>query len=213
MVTLKTLDMQGQPCPIPVVKAKEALAEQETDGVVVVVDNFVAVQNLEKMAKGTGCGFCYSEDGALYRATILKWSGSGPFSSGQPAEAEDKPSETPEAAGGAKKGPVVLVTADSMGRGEEELGRMLIKGFVFSLSQLDPLPEAVIFLNGGARLTTEGANTVPDLKTLEEKGVGIYTCGTCANYYKLTEALAVGSIVDMMNIVTRLGKASSIITI
>jgi selenium metabolism protein YedF len=233
MVNLKTLDMQGQPCPIPVVKAKEALAEQDVDGVVVVVDNFVAVQNLEKMAKGTLCGFCHSEEGALYRATILKWPISGPFVEGQStdaAEAEDElseawdePSETPEArdkppkrskaAGGAKKGPVVLITADSMGRGEEELGRMLIKGFVFSLTQLKPLPEAVIFLNGGARLTTEGANTVPDLKTLEEKGTGIFTCGTCANYYKLTEALAVGSIVDMMKIVTRLGKASAVITI
>jgi selenium metabolism protein YedF len=217
MKIMKTLDMQGQPCPIPVVKAKEVLAERDEDGVVVVVDNFVAVQNLEKMAKGTRCGFSYAEEGALYRATLLKWSNSGPFSDAQPAEAVDKPSETAdkpsEAAGGAKKGPVVLITADSMGRGEEELGRMLIKGFVFSLTRLDPLPEAVIFLNGGARLTTEGANTVPDLKTLEEKGTGIYTCGTCANYYKLTEALAVGSIVDMMNIVTRLGKASAVITI
>jgi selenium metabolism protein YedF len=210
---MKTLDMQGQPCPIPVVKAKEVLAAQDAEGVVVVVDNFVAVQNLEKMAKGTGCGFSYAEEGALYRATIIKWSGSGPFSGGQAAEAEYKPSETAEASGGAKKGPVVLITADSMGRGAEELGRMLIKGFVFSLTQLNPLPEAVIFLNSGARLTTEGANTVPDLKTLEEKGTGIYTCGTCANYYKLTEALAVGSIVDMMNIVTRLGKASTVITV
>jgi selenium metabolism protein YedF len=205
--------MQGQPCPIPVVKAKELLAGQDVEGVVVVVDNFVAVQNLEKMAKGTGCGFSYAGEGALFRVTIVKGADSGRFSGGQPGEAQDNPSETPEIAGGAKKGPVVLITADSMGRGAEELGRMLIKGFVFSLTQLNPLPEAVIFLNGGARLTTKGANTVPDLKTLEEKGVGIYTCGTCANYYKLTEALAVGSIVDMMNIVTRLGKASSVITI
>jgi hypothetical protein len=78
---------------------------------------------------------------------------------------------------------------------------------------LNPPPEAVIFLNGGARLTTEGASPVSDLKALEEKGTGIYTCGTCANFYKLTEHLAVGSIVDMMNIVTRLSKASSVITI
>jgi selenium metabolism protein YedF len=207
---MKTLDMQGQPCPIPVVKAKELLAGQDAEGVVVVVDNFVAVQNLEKMAKGTGCAFSYAGEGSLYRVSIVKGADSGPFLGGQPGGAQDKPSET---AGGAKNGPVVLITADSMGRGAEELGRLLIKGFIFSLTRLNPLPEAVIFLNGGARLTTEGANTVPDLKTLEEKGTGIYTCGTCANYYKLTEALAVGSIVDMMNIVTHLGKASFVITI
>jgi selenium metabolism protein YedF len=207
---MKTLDMQGQPCPIPVVKAKEILAGQDATGVVVVVDNFVAVQNLEKMAKGTGCGFSYVEDGAsLYKVSIVKREGSGQLIKAS----QDTLQEVPLAAGGGRKGPVVLVTADSMGRGAEDLGKLIIKGFIFSLSQLNPLPEAVIFLNSGARLTTEGANTVPDLKTLEEKGAGIYTCGTCANYYKLTDALAVGSIVDMMNIVTRLAKASSVITI
>jgi selenium metabolism protein YedF len=116
-------------------------------------------------------------------------------------------------AGGGKKGPVALITADSMGRGAVDLGKLLIKGFIFSLTQLNPLPEAVIFLNGGAHLTTEGANTVPDLKALEEKGTNIYTCGTCANYYKLTERLAVGSIVDMMKITNTLAKASGVITL
>jgi selenium metabolism protein YedF len=202
---MKTLDMQGQPCPIPVVKAKEVLAGRDAEGVVVLVDNVVAVQNLEKMAKGTGCGFSYVDDGNLYKVTIAKGAG------GAAVKPQDKRPGTAESSDG--RGPVVLIAADSMGRGEDELGRILIKGFIFSLTQLNPLPEAVMFLNSGAKLTTEGANTIPDLKTLEEKGTGIFTCGTCANYYKLTEALAVGSIVDMLNIVNRLGKAASVITI
>jgi selenium metabolism protein YedF len=202
--------MRGQPCPIPVVKAREVLAQRDAEGVAVVVDNFVAVQNLEKMAKGTGCGFSYADEGGgLYRVSVVRGAASGGAFEGP----EAAPTTAPLAAGGGRKGPVVLVTADGLGRGAEDLGKLLIKGFVFSLSQLDPPPEAVIFLNGGARLTTEGANTVPDLKALEEKGTGIYTCGTCANYYKLTEALAVGSIVDMLNIVQRLAKASSVIAI
>jgi selenium metabolism protein YedF len=208
---MKTLDMRGNPCPIPVVNAQHALAEQGSDGVAVLVDNFVAVQNLEKMAKGTGCGFSYTDEGAsIYKVTIVK----------DPAKAFVNPAEAPgivaapnTAAGGGKKGPVALITADSMGRGAEDLGKLLIKGFIFSLTQLNPLPEAVIFLNGGAHLTTEGANTVPDLKALEEHGTNIYTCGTCANYYKLTERLAVGSIVDMMKITNTLAKASGVITL
>ncbi|MDR0539908.1 MAG: sulfurtransferase-like selenium metabolism protein YedF [Spirochaetaceae bacterium] len=203
---MKTLDMRGQPCPVPVVNAKNVLAKQDTDGVAVLVDNIVAVQNLEKMAKGTGCGFSYAEEGpGQYRVSIVKGADS--------QRNFDTPVETPAAAESADRGPVVLITSDSMGRGSEELGRLLIKGFVFSLTQLTPPPEAVIFLNGGAHLTTAGANTVPDLKTLEEKGVNICTCGTCANYYKLAESLAVGCIVDMMNITNRLSKASRIITI
>ncbi|MDR2521951.1 MAG: sulfurtransferase-like selenium metabolism protein YedF [Spirochaetaceae bacterium] len=209
---MQTLDMRGQPCPVPVVNAKKALAGDGAAGVVVVVDNVVAVQNLEKMAKGTGCGFSYVQEGdAHYTVTIVKAEGSGggvgaavpAVAAGQRADGGESPA----------RGPVVLVTADSMGRGAEELGRMLIKGFIFSLSQLDPPPEAVIFLNSGAHLTTEGAATIADLKALEEKGAGVYTCGTCANYYTLTASLAAGSIVDMMAITKMLAKASGVITI
>jgi selenium metabolism protein YedF len=195
--------MLGKPCPIPVVNAKKALAEQGADGVAVIVDNFVAVQNLEKMAKGSSLGFSYVEDGeSRYRVTIVK----------DPNQVLDTREEALNLGSGAK-GPLVLVASDSMGRGSDELGRLLIKGFIFSLTQLSLPPEAVIFLNSGAYLTTEGANTVSDLKTLEDRGVGIYTCGTCANYYKLAESLAVGSITDMMNIVNKLAGASTVITV
>jgi len=201
---MKTLDMLGQPCPIPVVSAKKALAELNTNGVVVLVDNFVAVQNLEKMANGTGCSFSYEKDGDTYKVSVIKGSAG--------SEAFNEPEVKSAAAEkDTSRGPVVLITAGSMGRGEEELGRLLIKGFVFSLTQLKPIPEAVIFLNGGALLTAEGANTVEDLKKLQENGTNVYTCGTCANYYKT--ALAVGSIVDMMAITNHLAKAASIITL
>ena len=70
---MKTLDMRGESCPIPVVQAKKALAEIGAPGVTVLVDNKVAMQNLEKMAKGTGYGFSYTEDEpSLYTVTIVK---------------------------------------------------------------------------------------------------------------------------------------------
>jgi selenium metabolism protein YedF len=212
---METLDMLGKPCPIPVVNAQKILADPGVDGVVVVVDNFVAVQNLEKMAKGTGRGFSYVEDGPSHYTTTILNKGGGvagetPAEGGRPQQSAAGGGDFPPPV---KKGPVVLISADSMGRGAEELGKLLIKGFIFSLTQLDPKPEAVIFLNGGAHLTTEGANTVPDLQSLQEKGTEVYTCGTCANYYKLTESLAVGSITDMMHITTMLAKASGVIAL
>ena len=202
---MKILDMRGQPCPIPVVNAKKALAENETKGVVVLVDNIVAVQNLEKMAKGNACGFSYEEDGASYKVVIVK-----------DANSSQGFEELSQSGGSVKnegRGPVVFISADSMGRGEVELGKLLVKGFIFSLTQLSPTPEAIIFINSGVHLAAEGSNTVPDLKTLEKNGSPVYICGTCANYYKLKDSLAVGSIVDMMFITERLAKASGIITI
>jgi len=211
---MKTLDMRGQPCPIPVVNAKKSLAEQGAAGgaetVMVLVDNIVAVQNLEKMARGTGCDFSYEAEGAAFKVSITKGASSVQFTEGLSVQA------AAEAAAGAKdpaRGPVVLITSDSMGRGAEELGKMLIKGFIFSLGQLEPPPEAVMFLNSGVRLTAEGAGTVPDLKVMEEKGTKVCTCGTCANYYETTKTLAVGNIVDMMAITNQLAKAAGVITI
>ncbi|MCL2067221.1 MAG: sulfurtransferase-like selenium metabolism protein YedF [Treponema sp.] len=201
---MKTLDMKGHPCPIPVVEAKKCLADQGTAGVVVLVDNMAAVQNLQKMANGFNYNFLYEETGGVFKVIIAKTANSGqvveePFAAGVPKDEG--------------RGPVVLISTDNMGAGEKELGKLLIKGFIYSLTQLNPPPEAVIFLSSGAFLTTEGANTVPDLKELEKRGAKVFTCGTCANYYKLTESLAAGSIVDMMTIVNHLAKASNIITI
>jgi selenium metabolism protein YedF len=187
-----------------VVRAKKALAEAGTDAVTLLVDNITAVQNLEKMAKGTGYGFSYAETGeALYQVQIVR--------AGEAASAPGSAGLPQPGPGGGKL--AVLITSDTLGRGADELGRILVKGFIFSLTQLNPPPSAVIFLNAGARLTSEGANTLPDLKTLEEKGADIFTCGTCANYFKLTESLAVGTIVDMLTILNRLAQADRIITL
>ena len=207
---MKTLDMRGNPCPIPVVNVRKALTEKDINGITVIVDNITAVQNLEKMAKGTGCGFSYEESGSNYRVIITKGSehiqAISMIDHSVPAAEKDNKSNK-------NIGSTIFISSDSMGRGSEELGKILIKGFIFSLTQLNPPPEAVIFINSGVRLTAEGANTVPDLKTLEEKGTKIYICGTCANYYHLTESITVGNIVEMMFITEQLAKAAGLITI
>ena len=206
---MKQLDMTGHPCPIPVVQAKKALVGADVDAVEVLVDNIVAVQNLEKMATGLGYAFQSGQDGdKLYRVALGKSDTATMHGCGQgePACCIAMPPSTTE-------GPTVLITQESLGGGAEELGNILIKGFLFSLTELSPPPKAVIFLNGGAKLTTQGANTVPDLKALEEKGVEILTCGTCANYFGLTEQLAVGAITDMMGITSRIATAGRLISL
>ena len=106
---------------------------------------------------------------------------------------------------------VVAVGSDAMGLGSEELGRTLMKGFLYALSQLDELPKTILFYNGGARLTTEGSLSLEDLRSMEAQGVQILTCGTCLNYYGLTEKLAVGGVTNMYSIVETLAKADKVI--
>ena len=193
------VDARGMACPIPVVKANQALA-QMTEGILEVhVDNTVAVENLKRMAlqKGLPVKTEQPED-SHYVVTIPV---TGAVDTAMPELT------CTDCAGNT----VVAVDTDSMGRGNDELGAVLIKGFLFAVSRLETLPKTVLFYNGGAKLTTEGSASLEDLRLMEQQGVEILTCGTCLNYYGLTDQLAVGSVTDMYTIVERLSRAEKVI--
>ena len=105
----------------------------------------------------------------------------------------------------------MVVASDRMGEGNDELGKVLIKSFIFAVTQLEQLPKTMLFYNGGATLTTEGSNSLEDLKSLEAQGVEILTCGTCLDYYGLKDKLAVGGVTNMYSIVETMAGAGRII--
>jgi len=164
------------------------------------------VQNLEKMANGYGHLFSYVGNAAgSYEVEIRK---------SDKDSSEEKTSETNALHNGeSSNGMTVVIGGDSMGQGAEELGKILIKGFIYSLTELPTPPKYVIFFNSGARLSSDGANTIDDLKKLTEKGTEILTCGTCVNYYELQDKLAVGKIVNMYEITEILASSNSIVNI
>ncbi len=193
---IKQLDMVGQPCPIPVVQARRAL--QAGDGTVIVtVDNEVAVQNLRKMADGDGHAFAFEPLSGGHFRVIL---GAGNAVDIDRTESWPGPS-------------ALLIARSTFGDGDPALGAMLMKGFIFAQSELPSPPADILFVNGGAKLTTAGATTVPDLLALQAKGVRIWTCGTCANFYGITDALAVGQITDMLHIARILAGAEKVVTV
>ena len=188
------LNMIGKPCPIPVIEAKRALKEAKPGEVVeLVVDNDIARQNLQKMAEGLGSGFGFEEgeDGNI--------------------KIQITPGVLVEKADG--QGLVVTIGQNQMGHGSEELGKILIKSFIFSLTELDTPPEKVLFFNSGVHLTVEGANTLDDLRVLEEKGTQINSCGACLNFYNMTEKLAVGSVTNMYSIASSMAEANRLINL
>ena len=98
-----------------------------------------------------------------------------------------------------------------MGQGDDVLGKVLMKSFIYALSQQDTLPQTVLLFNGGAFLSCEGSESVQDLQAMAAEGVEILTCGTCLNHYGLTEKLAVGSVTNMYDIVERMTRAKSVV--
>ncbi len=193
------VDARGMACPIPVVKASQALAQMSEGVLEVHVDNSVAVENLKRMAlqKGLAVKAEQVED-SHYIITI-------PVTGAVDATMPDISCVA------CASNVVVAVDTDIMGRGNDELGTVLIKGFLFAVSRLDTLPKTVLFYNGGAKLTVEGSASLDDLRAMEEQGVEILTCGTCLNYYGLTDKLAVGGVTDMYTIVERLSHAEKVI--
>ena len=98
------------------------------------------------------------------------------------------------------QGSVVLVGADSLGRGSEELGHKLLGGLIYAFAHQDPLPKAMVFFNGGAHLTCEGSESLADVRDLESKGCEILTCGTCLDFYGIRDQLGVGGVTNLYRI-------------
>ncbi len=105
----------------------------------------------------------------------------------------------------------MVISSPEMGEGKEELGRTLMKGFIYALGQQDILPETILFYNGGAAMTCEGSPALEDLKSLEAQGVEILTCGTCLDFYDLKDKLQVGDVTNMYVIAEKMMGAHLIV--
>ncbi len=203
------VNAMGDACPIPVVKTKNAIKELGAAGGVVetLVDNEIAVQNLTKMANQKGYGVKSEKLGANeFKVTMTIGEGAVE----QAAEAAEEPEACVVPAGRAKK-TVVVISSDKMGLGDDKLGATLLKGFIYALGQQDTLPSTILFYNGGAHVTCEESPSLEDLKSLEAQGVEILTCGTCLNFYGLTEKLQVGGVTNMYDIVERMTGADLVV--
>ncbi len=202
------VDARGDACPIPIVKTKDAVRSLNGPGVVqTLVDNEIAVQNLTKMARQKGYGVCSEALGADGFQVTLTVGEDAVGSSGP----EDPAQESCPVRPAGQRTVVVVVKSDRMGEGSEALGKTLLKGFLYALTQQDLPPRTLLFYNGGASLTCEGSPSLEDLQVLEAQGVEILTCGTCLDFYGLTGHLRVGEVTNMYAIAEKLTGAGLVV--
>jgi selenium metabolism protein YedF len=187
----------GKPCPIPVIEAKKAIRELQKDGgtVEIVVDNEVAVKNIEKMAVGLGLITTSKQVQAEERVVEIV----------VPKNMEQTKSEQTD------RDWVVAIGRKTMGEGDSDLGELLMKSYIYSLTELDTPPEHLLFFNSGAFLTNENSAALKDLKLLQEKGTQISTCGACLDFYHIKETLAIGEITNMYGIAETMAQAKKVI--
>lgn len=193
------LDARGQACPKPVIMTKKELEKMEKGILTTIVDNEVAKENVSKLASSMGYSFSVEELAHdEYHIHINK---------GEVEEGENLSHSKN------LKDMTIAFSSDTMGNGDEGLGKILMKSFVYTVSESTPYPSAMIFYNGGVKLTCEGSEVLDDLIRLEEAGVEIVSCGTCLDYLNIKDKLKVGSISNMYTIYEKLRDPASNIII
>ncbi len=180
------IDARGLNCPMPVINTKKELDKIESGLVITTVDNAIAKENILKLANSLNCEAKVIKEEKDLISIEIKKGENVIIEKNENIALEDK---------------CIFISADKMGEGNEELGKVLIKGFIYTLTESKPYPKHIILVNGGVKLSTENEATVENLKILEESGVEILSCGTCLDYYGLKEKLQVGSITNMYTIV------------
>jgi len=192
------IDARGLACPKPVINTKKELDNIEEGIVVVTVDNHIAKQNILKLSNSLNCESRVIKDEKDLISIEIKKGENVIIEEQVKDELENK---------------CIFISSNKMGKGNDELGDILMKGFIYTLTESKPYPKSILLVNSGVKLSTENYDTVQNLKILEESGVEILSCGTCLDYYGLKESLKVGSITNMYTIVDIMKNSSQTISI
>jgi len=192
---MDTLDCRGQQCPQPVVQTRRLMLAQPASTLKVLVDDDVARDNVARLAKSLGYAASIDQSDTTFEISLT------------PGEAPEK--AVPNAA---SSGPtIIFIASDQMGNGDEKLGQILMKNFIFTLIEADKTPDAIYFVNNGVKLTVGGSDVIEALEKLANHGVDIASCGLCLEYFMVKEALAVGRVSNMLELVNALKGAGNII--
>lgn len=202
-MSVKTVDCRGLACPQPVIETKKALEGESGSTILSIVDNEVARENVSRFARNAGLHVEIEKKEGYYHLTISGREGGDP-GAGFIAE------ETPGCKVAA--GVVYFITTNTLGQGSPDLGAVLIRSLMVTLSEQQP-PEALLLLNTGVYLAVEGSPVLEQLQKLSGEGTKILVCGTCLGYYKLKERLAVGVVSNMYEINNHLTGPHKVITV
>ena len=198
-----TLDCKGLPCPQPVLRTKETL-EQGAVLIDVLVDNEASRNNVVRYTQNQGHQV---EVTALpqgnYRITIAVTANQTADLAGQHVNR----CQVPE-----KLRLVYVISSDSMGRGDDELGWALLQTYIQTIKDIQPLPEKIIFYNSGVKQVTTESGALEALRHLQKQGVEILACGTCLDFFKLKSAIKVGQISNMYDIMNSMTSADKIVS-
>lgn len=108
---------------------------------------------------------------------------------------------------------LVVITSAGMGHGTDELRIKLLRSYFRLLIESGTLPGAIALYTEGVRLACTGSPVLDELNQLAEARIPIILCMTCLNFYGLTDAVQVGVIGGMTDIIAAQQAAEKVITL
>ena len=192
---MKKLDMRQHQCPYPVVQTRKAMLDTPGTALNVLVGDDVARDNISRLAESMSYAVDIDET-------------DGGFSLQLKPENKRQATEEASPVSGAT---VVFITADTMGKGDDELGRILMKNYLFTLTEMETVPDKMLLVNAAVKLACEGSDTLEALDKIACMGVDIASCGLCLEFFELKDQLQVGRTTNMLEVAESLQTAGRII--
>ncbi len=181
------LDYSQHQCPYPVVETRKQMLANPGVDLEVCVGDAAGRDNVSRLAEKMGYSASAAAAGSGF---VLTLSASG--------EAPKTQAVAPESPAGKT---IIYCGSDQMGQGEGDLGYVLMRNFLATLLEMDPLPAIILFVNSGINLTTTGSEVLETLKKLQERGIDIASCGLCLDFYHKKDQVEIGRVTNMFEMV------------
>ncbi|MDD9301568.1 MAG: sulfurtransferase-like selenium metabolism protein YedF [Desulfobacter sp.] len=207
----KEIDCRNMDCPAPVLETKNCIeTEKGLTQIRVIVDNDAAVENVSRFLSYNGFEVGVNSDGRSSTVQGLRDEAHGDISqanqsSGPALTGEDNPDPAQRI--------MVMISADTLGKEDDELGRKLMINFIKTLKEMGEDLWRLVFVNCGVKLAIEESAVIEELKAFEADGITILVCGTCLTHLSLMEKKAVGQTTNMLDIVTAMQLADKVVNL
>jgi len=200
----KIIDACGLACPAPVLLVKDAVEQTREAELMVLVDNAGSAENVSRFLSSRGYVVNETQDNGVFRLNAS-------------CEGRDVVDATPQRGVQSQEDDVqkvlVLITSDTLGSGDDELGQKLMVSYLKTIKEMGPELWQLIFVNGGVKLTTTSSPVLDEIRSYEESGTIVYACGTCLEHFGLTAEKQVGGTTNMLDIVTATQLADKVVSV
>ncbi len=106
---------------------------------------------------------------------------------------------------------IIVFTRYGMGHSSGDLSINLAMKFLTLINDADTLPSKILLYTDGIKLACEGSPVIGLLNEMERKGVELVLCGTCLNFYSLSEKVKAGIVGGMTDMIEAMQKAPKVL--